>query len=106
MDEVGIMIIEEDKDFERRFVQYLVNDCKNISIHKIDGKEMATIANEDLVELLNKCQVVIASESYCDMLVKFKNNFMLIVMTESPCVHLKKSEKSKDIFINIKMPRS
>ena len=94
MEEVRIMILDDDKDFKYRFIHYVVNACKNVSIYTLEEAEVLAMDNISLKNNLKKCTVLVADEILNKRLSHFyeKEQFIYICLTQNNCTHITEME--------------
>lgn len=66
MDEIKILVADEDFDFKTRFIHYVLNSCRNVTVQTIENKEIIETDKYRIIDLISTSELVITGDEYLE----------------------------------------
>ena len=66
MDEIKMLVVDKDFDFKSRFIHYVINSCRNITVQTMEYKEISDMNKHLTYDLISSSQLIITGIEYLE----------------------------------------
>ncbi len=81
---VKLLFVGSDDDFRKRFIRYMINDCRNVSIFSMNVEKFRTEVRSRRMDP-SQFDVILADEELLDGETVAADDICIIILTESEC---------------------